>query len=86
MKPHLLSPFTINCQPTTVSQRASPVSSRQTSKLTMSPPSIKQPELLKAAASEQQDTLPDTVLIVNTSFSKTLLFYVRSMQRMNKQI
>ena len=77
MKPQLLSSFAINCQPTTVSQVASPVSSRQTNKLTMSPPSIKQPKLLKAAASEQQDTLPHIVLIVKISFSKTLQFYVQ---------
>ena len=77
MKPQLLSSFAINCQPTTVSQLASPVSSRQTNKLTMSLPSIKQPKLLKAAASEQQDTLPHIVLIVKISFSKTLQFYVQ---------
>ena len=77
MKPQLLSSFAINCQPTTVSQLASPVSSRQTDKLTMSLPSIKQPKLLKAAASEQQDTLPHVVLIVKISFSKTLQFYVQ---------
>ena len=77
MKPQLLSSFAINCQPTTVSQLASPVSSRQTNKLTMSLPSIKQPKLLNAAASEQQDTLPHIVLIVKISFSKTLQFYVQ---------
>lgn len=45
MKPPLLSSVAMNCQPTTDNQLAPPVSNRQTSKLSTSPPSIKQPKL-----------------------------------------